>query len=104
MGPAEKGGTDAPYRRNENCVTLADRRRNEDIRNSLKTASVVDKLKEKRLGWKGHVLRREDGSLLRRVSEQQVPGGRRRRGRPKLTLARKVAADMESQSLSDDDA
>ena len=39
--------------------------------------------------WHSHVLRREDGHILRRVLEFEVEG-QRKKGRPKRTLKKKV--------------
>ena len=41
-------------------VTREDKIRNEYIRGSIGVASIVDKMRENRLRWLGHVLRREE--------------------------------------------
>ncbi|KAG5627914.1 hypothetical protein H5410_013132 [Solanum commersonii] len=46
-------------------------------------ASVVDKLREARLRWFGHVKRRGADAPVRRCEELVVEGTRRGRGRPK---------------------
>ena len=86
-------------------VTLMDRRTKESIRTEMKTIDIIEKLRERRLSWWGHVglHRRDDTTLLKRVRNLEVPG-RRARGRPKLTLARKVRSDMTCLGLQDDDA
>ena len=63
-------------------VTNEDKIRNEYIRGSIGVASIVDKMRENRLRWLGHVLRREETEAVRLVKEMYVDG-KRGRGRPK---------------------
>jgi hypothetical protein len=53
----------------------------EYIRGSLKVAPITEKLKGNRLSWYGHVMRREDNHVTRRVMNMNVEGWRGR-GRP----------------------
>jgi len=48
-------------------VSLKDRKRNEDIRRTVGVASIMDKIREARLQWYGHVQRREDGNCVKRI-------------------------------------
>ena len=61
-------------------VTTKDKMRNKHVRGSVKVAPVIKKITEKRLKWCGHVKRREEGHVLRRMLDAPVPG-KRRRGR-----------------------
>ena len=63
-------------------VTKLDRIRNERIRGTTKVGEISKKVQESRLKWYGHVLRREDEYVGKRVMAMEVPGNRRR-GRPK---------------------
>ena len=64
-------------------VTKLDRIRNERIRGTTKVGVISKKVQEStRLKWYGHVLRREDEYVGKRVMAMEVPG-KRRRGRPK---------------------
>ena len=63
-------------------VTKMDRIRNERIRGTTKVGEISKKVQESRLKWYGHVLRREDEYVGKRVMGMEVPG-KRRRGRPK---------------------
>ena len=63
-------------------VTKQDRIRNEIIRGTTKVGEISKKVQECRLKWCGHVIRREDKSVGKRVMWMEVPG-KRRRGRPK---------------------
>lgn len=55
----------------------------------LGVACIVDKIKEGRLRWFGHVKRRNLTSPVRTV-ENLIVEGRRSRGRPKLTWDRSI--------------
>ena len=68
-------------------VTREDKIRNEYIRGSIGVASIVDKMRENRLRWLGHVLRREETEAVRLVREMHVVG-KRGRGRPKKRCGR----------------
>ena len=63
-------------------VTKLDRIRNERIRGTTKVGEISKKVHESRLMWYGHVLRRENEYVGKRVMAMEVPG-KRRRGRPK---------------------
>ena len=63
-------------------VTKMDRIRNERIRGTTKVGEISKKVQESRLKWYGHVSRREDEYVGKRVLGMEVPG-KRRRGRPK---------------------
>ena len=58
-------------------VTKLDRIRNERIRGTTKVGEISKKVEESRLKWYGHVLRREEEHVSKRVME--VPGKRRER-------------------------
>ncbi|KAF0752588.1 Uncharacterized protein FWK35_00011041 [Aphis craccivora] len=63
-------------------VTREDRIRNEYIRGSIGVAPIVDKLRENRLRWLGHVLRRKKTEAFS-VTKNMSFDGKRRRGNPK---------------------
>ncbi|KAL3327411.1 hypothetical protein AABB24_035204, partial [Solanum stoloniferum] len=63
--------------------TRSDKIRNEVIREKVGVASMVDKLREARLRWFGHVKRRSADAPVRRCEVMVVEGTRRGRGRPK---------------------
>ena len=84
-------------------VTKMDRIRNERIRGTTKVVEVSKKAQERRLQWYGHVMRREENHVLRRVSEMEVPG-RRGRGRPKRRWMDVVNEDLREKRLAEDDA
>uniref|UniRef100_A0A8D8XLD5 Endonuclease-reverse transcriptase n=1 Tax=Cacopsylla melanoneura TaxID=428564 RepID=A0A8D8XLD5_9HEMI len=63
-------------------VTRMDRIRNEVIRNKIKVTEVSKKIQERRLQWHGHVERRDESYIGKRVQRMEVRG-RKGRGRPK---------------------
>jgi len=83
-------------------VTMMDRIPNDIIRTNMGVAPIVEKMREKRLGWYGHVQRRPEDHLVRKALEMEVPG-RRPRGRPKLRWLDKISADLTSLGLSRED-
>ena len=71
--------------------TRMDRVTNEVIRNTLKVGELRGKLRETRLRWYGHVLRREEDYVGQRTRRMVI--GKRGRGRPKRsgrTVLRKI--------------
>src|SRR6218665_850401 len=79
-------------------VSLRDRRRNEDIREVLGVACITDKVREARMRWFGHVMRREDGCCIKRIINAEVYG-RRSRGRQKKRWRDKIQEDLKTMKL-----
>ena len=63
-------------------VMIKDKIRNEHIRSTVKVERLGMKMREGRLRWYGHVMRRKQENVGRKIMEMEVPG-KRRRGRPK---------------------
>ena len=63
-------------------VSKLDRIRNERIRGTTKVGEMSKKVQESGLKWYGHVLRREDEYVGKRVMAMEVLGKRRRGLRP----------------------
>ena len=55
-------------------VTKLDKVRNETIRGTTKVGEITKKVQERRLKWYGHVMRREEYNVGRRVMEMKVQG------------------------------
>ena len=83
-------------------VTKMDKIRNERIRGTAKVEKISKKNQGRRLQWYGHVKRREEEYVVRRVMEMEVLGGRGR-GRPKQRWMDNVREDMRGKQLSGDD-
>ena len=85
-----------------NGVTKLDRIRNE-LRGTTKVEEISKKVEESRLKWYGHVLRREDEYVVKRVMGMEVLG-KRRRGRPKRRWLDNIRNDLSERELSREDA
>ena len=83
-------------------LTRSDRVRNEIIREKLGVASVEDKMREVRLRWFGHVMRRCTNAPVRRCERLAVDGFRRGRGRPKKYWMEVIRHDMAQLQLTED--
>ena len=78
-------------------VTNLDRIRNERIRGTTKVGEISKKVQESRLKWyPGHVLRRKDEYIGKRVMAMEVPG-KRRRGRPKRRWLDSIRNDLSER-------
>ena len=75
-------------------VTRKDKIRNEYMRGAAKIAKLGDKLRNAKLRRYGHVKKREEDYLGKRMMEMAVPG-RRKRGRPRRRLMDLVRENME---------
>ena len=62
-------------------VTRMDRIRSNYIRGTAHMGRIADKVREARLRWYGHVQRRDEGYIGKRMLGMGIPG-RGRRGRP----------------------
>ena len=80
-------------------VTREDRIRNEYIRGTVKVIEASKKAQEARLRWYGHVMRRDDEYVGRRMMEMEVPG-RRPRGRPKKRWKDCIREDMQEKNIN----
>ena len=58
--------------------------------------SLTERLVRSRLQWAGHVERMVDDTLPKRAAELREQG-RRRRGRPRLTVLREMCGRQESR-------
>ena len=84
-------------------VTREDRIRNERIRGTVKVGNIGKKIQESRLRWFGHVQRRNEEYVGKRVEKLEV-GGRRRRGRPKTRWRDRVNEDLREKGWRQEDA
>ena len=74
-------------------VTRKDKIRNEHIRSIVKVERLEMKMREGRLRWYGHIMRRDQKYAGRKMMEMKLPG-KRRRGRPKRRFLDVVKEDM----------
>ena len=74
-------------------VTRKDKIRNKYIRSTVKVRRLGMKMREGRLRWYGHIMRRDQEYVGRKMMEMELPG-KRRRGRPKRRFLNVVKKDM----------
>ena len=83
-------------------ITRKDRIRNEEIRRIVKVGDITGKIQESRLRWLGHVVRRDDEYVGKRIRRMQV--GRKKRGRSRRRWEDCVKEDMKERGISESDA
>ena len=75
-------------------VTRKDKIRSEYNRGTVKVERLGMKMREGRLRWFGHVMRRDQEYVGRKMMEMELPG-QRKRGRPKRRFLDVVKEDMK---------
>ena len=80
-------------------VTRMDKIRNEYIRGTAQVGKFEDKTREARLRWYGHLRRKYDEYIGRRM---ELPG-KRKRGRPKRRFMDVVKEDMPEVEVTEED-
>ena len=83
-------------------VTRKDKIRNECIRSTVKVERLGMKMRESRVRWCGHVMRRDHEYVGRKIMEMELPG-KRRRGKPKRRFVDVVKEDMEEVGAKETD-
>ncbi|XP_065064718.1 uncharacterized protein LOC135690948 [Rhopilema esculentum] len=79
-------------------ISLRERRRNEDIRTETKVASIVEKIRESRLRWLRHVMRRDEDDPVKEAWELPVED-QRSVGRQRLKCKDMVEEDMRKKNI-----
>ncbi|WMV12452.1 hypothetical protein MTR67_005837 [Solanum verrucosum] len=82
--------------------TRSDKIKNEVVREKVGVASVVDKLREARLRWFGHVKRRCADAHVRRCEGLVVEGTQRGRGRPKKYWGEVIRQDLAQLHITEE--
>ena len=80
--------------------TRKDRIRNEKFRSDAMVKPITT-VTHKCLSWYGHVMRREETHVAKKVTTMKV-GGKRPRGRPKLRWMDRVRSDLRQHQLDAD--
>ena len=83
-------------------VTIIDKIRNEYIIGTAQVGRAGEKTREAILRWDGHVRRKDDGYIGRRMLRMEVPG-KRKRGRPKRRFMDVVKEDMAEFKVTEKD-
>ena len=76
--------------------------RNEHILSTVKVEWLGMKMREGRLRWYGHVMRKDQEYVGRKMMEMELPGKRRRR-RPKRRFLDVVKEDMKEVGVKEMD-
>jgi len=84
------------------ALTRGDRVRNKTIREKVGVTPVENKMREIRLRWFGHVMRRGMDVPIRRCERLALDGFRRGRSRPKKYWGEVIRRDMEQLQLTED--
>ena len=74
-------------------VTRKEKIRNEYIKGTVQLERLGMKMREGRLRWYGHVIRRDQEYVGRKIMEIELPG-KRKRGRPKRRFSDVVKEDI----------
>ena len=82
-------------------VTRKDRIKNEYIWGTVKVGQISKKVRKSRLRWYGHVKRREDAYVGRRMLEIDLPG-KRKMGRSKRRFMDAVKDGMKEVGVNED--
>ena len=83
-------------------VTRKDKIRNERIRSTVKVERLGMKMREGRLRWYGHVMRKDQEYVGKKMMEMELPQ-KRRRGRPKRRFLDVVKEDVEEFGAKETD-
>ena len=62
-------------------LSIRDRVRHTEIRKSTKVKDIMNKIKELKWRWAGHIARTVDNRWIKRMNDWQPRSGKRRRGR-----------------------
>ena len=83
---------------------VVDRKTTEEQRDMLGLKEIIDRLATANgVRWYGHVLRRDDDSVLRVALNLEV-SGKRKRGRPRKTWKKQVEEETDKIGLKKEDA
>ena len=84
------------------AVTRKDKIRNEYIRSTVKVERLGMKMRNLRLRWYGHVMRKDQEYVGKRLTEMELPG-KRKRGRPKKRFMDVVKEDTREVGAREKD-
>ena len=83
-------------------VLRKDKIRNKYIKSTVEAERLGMKMREGRLRWYGHVMRRDQEYIGRKMMEMELPG-KRRRGRPKRRFLDVVKENMKEVGAKETD-
>ena len=83
-------------------VSLKERKTNTELRKSLGIKDIDEVMRQNKLRWMGHVLRKDKDDWIRRSMEIVIEG-KRGVGRPRMTWVKAVESDMRVKGLMRED-
>ena len=83
-------------------MTRKDTISNEYIRGTVKVEWLGIKMREHRMRWYGHVMRKDQKYVGRKMTEMELPG-KRKRGRPKRRFLDVMKEDMGKVDVKETD-
>ena len=83
-------------------TSLREKQRGEDLLQSMGLTKITDEIRQSRLRWYGHVVRREESHWLKKAWRFEVVGPRPR-GRPRKTWDETLAEDLRLSNLANVD-
>ena len=84
-------------------ITLKDKVRSAETRREIGVTEIVEKVRETRMRWYGHVQRMENTDEVKTTMEKAVQGRRRRR-RPRKRWIDCIRKDLKDLRLDPEDA
>ena len=85
-------------------VKLVDRKNTEELMEMLGLKKTLDRMaKVNGVRWYGHVIRRDDDNILKKIMMMEV-NGQRKRGRPKMTWKGQVEESVKKVGLKIEEA
>ena len=79
-------------------ITRKNRIRNEEIQRIVEVGDITEKIQESRLRWLGHVVRRNDEYVGKRIRRMHV--GRKKRDRLRRRWEDRIKEDMKERRIS----
>ena len=85
-------------------MTRKGKNKNEYIKGTVKIERLEMKMRESRLRWYGHVLKRDQEYLGRKLMEMELPGSRRRRPKRRfLDVVKEYMGDVGAKETDVED-
>jgi hypothetical protein len=73
-------------------------RTNKELTELYNDPDIVAEIRSRRITWLGHLIRIDQGQMVRKLFDGK-PGGRRRPGRPRLRWLDDVEADLSTMGI-----
>ncbi|KAI8511970.1 hypothetical protein Bbelb_110700 [Branchiostoma belcheri] len=81
-------------------ISYLDRITNKEVYQRTNQTEVASMIRKRRFRWFGHVMRMGDNRMAKKILDWKPCGGKRSRGRPRLTWKADVEKDLEAVGSS----